>query len=133
MHLSLFGITETFICDRGTNFTDKSVKRMLKDSGIHQHLIARGVPRGNGQVERYVKTVLNLLRTEIDDKAEWPQIITKIQTTLNMTIQKTTGFTLIYLLTGVEGNTPDIRKLTESIPTGDISQNLEKDRKLAYA
>ena len=91
MHLSLFGITEKFIRDRGPNFTDKSFKQMLKDLCIHQNFIARGVPRGNGQVEKYVKTVLNLLRTKIGNKAEWPLTITKIQTTLNTTIQKTTG------------------------------------------
>lgn len=69
-YLGMFGITKKFICDRGTNFTDKSVKEMLRDLGIQQHLIAKSAPRGNGQVERYVGTVLNLLRTEIDIKAE---------------------------------------------------------------
>ena len=68
----MFGITKRFISDRGTNFTDKSVKKLLSELGIQHHLIAKSAPIVNGQVERYVAAVLNLLRAEIGVKAEWP-------------------------------------------------------------
>lgn len=132
IYLSMFGITKTFISDRGTNFTDNSVKKLLQDLGIKQHLIAKGTPRGNGQVERYVGTVLNLLRTDIENKSEWPNAISKLQTTLNTTVQKTTGFTPIYLLTGINGSIPDIKTLTQSIPLNDVPTTLENDRNLAH-
>lgn len=134
LYLSMFSLTKTLISDRGTNFTDKSVKDVLKNLGINHHLIAKSAPRGNGQVERYVSTVLDLLRTEIDNtnKSEWPSLLSKLQTTLNTTIQKTTGFTPLYLLIGAESSIPDIRTLTESIIETKISENLENDRKLAY-
>lgn len=131
-HLSMFGITKTLICDRGTNFTDKTVKGLLLELGIQQHLIAKSAPRGNGQVERYVGTVINLLRTEIENKSEWPNKIYKLQTALNTSVQKTTGFSPVYLLTGVEGNSPDIKSLTESLPLKCLPTNLLNDRKLAY-
>ena len=59
---------------------------------INQHLIAKSVPRANGQVERYVSTVLNLIRTEIKDKTEWPNNLTKLQHSFNTTVPKTTDF-----------------------------------------
>lgn len=133
LYLNMFGITKRLICDRGTNFTDKLVKTLLSELGIQQHLIAKSAPRGNGQVERYVGTVLNLLRTQISDKTEWPNVIQKLQTTLNTTVQKTTGFSPVYLLTGVEGNSADIKSLTECIAlTNNVPNNLINDRNLAY-
>lgn len=119
-------------CDRGTNFTDKTVKGLLLELGIQQHLVAKSAPRGNGQVERYVGTVINLLRTEIDNKSEWLNKIHKLQTVLNTSVQKTTGFSPVYLLTGVEGNSPDIKSLTESLSLKQLPTNLLNDRILAY-
>lgn len=131
LYLNMFGITKILISDRGTNFTDKLVKQSLLELGVQHHLIAKSAPRGNGQVERYVGTVVNLLRTEVDNKSDWPSIIHKIQTSLNTTVQKSTGFSPIYLLTGVDGNTPDINAITELIPK-DPPNNLLNDRNLAY-
>lgn len=43
---------------------------MVSDLGIHQHLITKSIPRGNGQIERYVTIVLNMLRVKISNKPE---------------------------------------------------------------
>lgn len=51
---------------------------------------------------------------------------------LNSNTQKTTGFSPIYLLTGIHGSIPDITTLTESIPKINSSEDLENNRKLAY-
>lgn len=64
IHLSLFGFTKVLITNRGTDFTDKAVKELLTKLEINHHLIAKSASRGNGKVESYVSTVLNLLRTE---------------------------------------------------------------------
>jgi transposase InsO family protein len=132
-YLSIFGITRRLICDRGTNFTDHCVKELLSMLQIKQHLIAKSAPRGNGQVERYVSTVLDTLRVEIDEKSEWASSVLKLQTVLNNSVQKTTGFTPIYLLTGHSDGNPDIRTLTDNFSaTINKNTNLETDRQLAY-
>ncbi|XP_066251424.1 uncharacterized protein, partial [Euwallacea similis] len=132
LYLNMFGITRRLICDRGTNFTDSLVQKSLLELGIQQHFITKSAPRGNGQVERYVGTVTNLLRAEITNKTEWPNVIQKLQNTLNTTAQKTTGFSPVYLLTGVEGSSPDVKTLTASISLKDVPNNLLSDRELAY-
>lgn len=132
-YLNIFGNTARFISDRGTNFTDRSVKELLSSLKINHHLIAKSAPRGNGQVERYVSTILNLLRTEIEIKAKWPNLASKLQHTLNSTVQGSTGFSPFYLLTGLNGDDKDIQALTKHFAniTGNNSA-LERDRKLAY-
>jgi transposase InsO family protein len=136
IYLNIFQTTKRFICDQGTNFTDQCVKDLLSEMRIELHLIAKSAPRGNGQVERYVSTVLDLLRTEIESKpakSEWTSVIPKLQFTLNNTVQKSTGFSPLYLVTGQEISSPDITVLTSSIlPTLATGQNLEKNRILAY-
>jgi hypothetical protein len=116
--VNIFQTTKRFICDQGTNFTNQCVRDLLSEMRIELHLIAKSVPRGNGQVERYVSTVLDLLRTEIESKpvkSEWTSVIPKLQFTLNNTVQKSTGFSPLYLVTGQEISSPDITVLTNSI------------------
>jgi hypothetical protein len=53
-------------------------------------------------------------------------VISKLQFTLNNTVQKSTGFSPLYLVTGQEISSPDITVLTNSIlPTLATGQNLE--------
>lgn len=108
------------------------MKSLLSKLSIQHHLIAKGAPRGNGQVERYVSTVLDLLRSEITDKSEWTSAIFKVQTALNTSVQKTTGFSPLYLLTGQNDSNSDIRALTTSVFAIDDNSNLKNDRVLAH-
>lgn len=86
--LSLFGTTKRIITDKGTNFSSKQTKELLKRMDIEIHYIATGASRANGQAERYVSTVLNLLACEVSRGSEWSSVVHKIQLTLNTTIQK---------------------------------------------
>jgi hypothetical protein len=77
--------------------------------------------------------MLDTLRVEIDKKSEWASSVLKLQTGLNNSVQKTTGFTPIYLLTGHNDGNPDIRTLTDNFSaTINKNTNLETNRQLAY-
>jgi hypothetical protein len=58
-----FGVPKRIISDRGTSFTSNGFKVFTDQFGIAHHLNAVGMPRGNGQVERYNRTILNSLAT----------------------------------------------------------------------
>ncbi|KAF7272983.1 hypothetical protein GWI33_014270 [Rhynchophorus ferrugineus] len=106
---------------------------MMNTLNIKLHLIAKSAPRANGQVERYVSTVINLLRTELTEKAEWPNVSQKLQNALNTTVQKTTGFSPMYLLTGQNNSTYEIEALTDMILPKIRNRNVNlEDRMLAY-
>ncbi|KOB73848.1 Transposon Ty3-I Gag-Pol polyprotein [Operophtera brumata] len=51
---------------RGTNFTSNQVQSMFREMQIEHHMISTGTPRSNGQVERYVATITNMLTTTIN-------------------------------------------------------------------
>jgi hypothetical protein len=131
-HLLLFGTPARMISDRGTNFTDKKVRDLLNGLKIEHHLIATAAPRANGQVERYVATVITLLAVEIQKVSEWTSVVPKVQLTLNSTVQKTTGFTPLHLLIGADTNVPQVQSLVDSVPQNVIKIDLRQDRDLAY-
>jgi hypothetical protein len=130
--LLLFGTPARMISDRGPNFTDKKVRDLLNGLKIEHHLIATAAPRANGQVERYVATVITLLAVEIQKVSEWTSVVPKVQLTLNSTVQKTTGFTPLHLLIGADTNVPQVQSLVDSVPQNVIKIDLRQDRDLAY-
>ncbi|KAF9408849.1 hypothetical protein HW555_011597 [Spodoptera exigua] len=121
------------VTDRGTNFTSEPVRSFLRDMQINHHMIATGTPRSNGQAEKYVGTIINMLTTTVNDSSEWPSVLWKIQLSLNTTMQKSTGFSPTRLLIGCNGNIPPIQARLDEIQDNDYIQNndSEADRDLA--
>ncbi|CAH1380935.1 unnamed protein product, partial [Tenebrio molitor] len=54
------GKPRRIIADRGTAFTSTMFRNFLSEQQVELHHIATGMPRGNGQVERVMRTVFNL-------------------------------------------------------------------------
>lgn len=89
----VFGNPKRLICDAGSAFTSSLFKGFCKDRDIRLHIVATAVPRSNGQVERYNKTVLDALRSMGADKDnnKWDQNVASIQQGINSTVNKTTS------------------------------------------
>lgn len=89
----VFGNPKRLICDSGSAFTSKLFTAYCKERNIRTHIIATAVPRANGQVERYNRTILEALRSMGADTEnnKWDQHITNIQQGINSTINKTTS------------------------------------------
>ncbi|CAF4941670.1 unnamed protein product [Pieris macdunnoughi] len=63
--------------------------------------------RENGQVERYTRTLLNMLRTAVNHrKSEWAKELWQLQFILNLTKQKTTQTSALNHLIGHDSATP---------------------------
>lgn len=131
--VTLFGSPTLVITDRGTNFTSNQVQSLFRELEIEHHMISTGTPRSNGQVERYVATITNMLTTSINDLSEWPNVLWKVQLSLNTTIQKSTGFSPLRLLIGIEGNIPSIQARLADVVDESIRPiiNVQTDRQLA--
>lgn len=121
------------VTDRGTNFTSEHVRSLLRGMQINHHMIATGTPRSNGQVEKYVGTIINMLTTTANESSEWPSVLWKIQLSLNTTIQKSIGFAPSRLFIGCNGNIPPIQARLDEIQDNDSVQDIdaEADRDLA--
>ncbi|CAF4941677.1 unnamed protein product [Pieris macdunnoughi] len=72
--------------------------------------------RENGQVERYTRTLLNMLRTAVNHrKSEWAKELWQLQFILNLTKQKTTQTSALNHLIGHDSATPVIRTLVRDV------------------
>lgn len=124
--ISLFGTPSTIVCDRARMFESAAFQDWVSELGSSMHFITPGMHRENGQVERYCRTVLNMLRIEVNNRgASWSNVLWKVQLTLNITKQATTRTSALQLLTGVEGTTPVLRSLVRDIALSDSHPNRE--------
>lgn len=87
-----FGTPTRIITDRGTAFTSNTFERYCKDLNISHILNATATPRANGQVERTNRTLLNSVRTLIEQNNEqnWESKLRQIQWTINTTTNSVT-------------------------------------------
>lgn len=128
--ISLFGVPRLIITDRGRMFESAEFIKFLSDISCDIHYITPEMHNSNGQVERYVRTVLNMIRIEANHKgASWSEQTWRLQLVLNMTKQKTTQASPLNLLVGIDATTPIIQSLVRDVAL-DCSQNREAWREL---
>lgn len=85
----------------------------------------------NGQVERYIRTILNMLRIEVNHKASsWSEALWKLQLVLNMTKQKTTQASPLNLMIGTDATTPLIRNLIRDVTIEGTNRNRDAWREM---
>lgn len=117
--MSLFGVPKLIVADRGRMFTSNEFVSWISELGSDIHYITPEMHRSNGQVERYMRTVLNMLSLEVNHKnTSWSETLWKLQLVLNMTKQKTTQASALNLMIGIEATTPVIRALIRDVPSG---------------
>lgn len=86
-----FGNPRRIIADAGSAFTSHAFREYCSNKNIRLHTVATGMPRSNGQVERFNKTILEAMRTMGADLTEdrWDQCTKPLQQALNSTFHKT--------------------------------------------
>jgi hypothetical protein len=128
---SLFGAPKRIITDAGRNFQNLDLAKFLDQWGVKYHFVTPDVHRGNGQVERYMRTIMNLIRIEVSVQSEWSSHLWKIQLVLNTTIQKTIGMTPLQALLGIRASTPLVQSMVQNL-TDDVRpiRNINADREL---
>jgi hypothetical protein len=95
-------------------------RNFLSEHQVELHHIATGMPRGNGQVERVMRTVFNLLRASLTDQKEstWVEALANIETVINSTVHATTGFAPTVLQLGSNPRLPaTVQMLPEVVAT----------------
>ncbi|KAJ2937541.1 hypothetical protein O0L34_g19049 [Tuta absoluta] len=96
----------------------------INELGCDLHHITPEMHHANGQVERYVRTVLNMLRIEVNHKnAAWPETLWRLQLVLNITKQKTIQASPLHVLIGTEATTPVIRSLVRDVALETTTPN----------
>nr|CAI5841376.1 unnamed protein product [Callosobruchus analis] len=138
--ISIFGTPKRLISDAGKAFVSSKCKTFCEENGIRHYTTAVAVPRGNGQVERFNRTILDSLATtgaKMDTK-DWDKHIDKVQLGINSTINSTIKTTPGEVLFGIKLNSKseryinhvyepaitDVTKLRQ-----EVFERLEENRK----
>lgn len=96
-----FGIPGRIHHDQGREFDNQLFHCLEKYCGVTRSRTTPYHPQGNGQVERFNKTLLAMLRTLPESqKSHWKNHVNKVVHAYNSTRNDATGFSPFYLLFG---------------------------------
>ena len=102
-----FGFPERIHSDQGGEFTSKLFQELQHLAQIRASTTTPYHPQGNGQTERMNRSVCNMLKTLSEaDKRDWKAHLPKLAFAYNSTVNKTTGFSPMYLMFGPESRLP---------------------------
>ncbi|XP_049819699.1 uncharacterized protein LOC126264709 [Aethina tumida] len=122
------GRPKRIIADRGTAFVASKFREFLNDNSVELHLIATGVPRGNGQVERVMRSLFNAMRAVLNEKDEnkWTKVLPDIEDDFNVTVNKSTGFAPWILMFGENRRLRATNELLNGVPiqTSDVDAEI---------
>lgn len=78
--VSLFGVPKLIVTDRGRMFEFGDFVSWVTELGSDLHYITPEMHHANGQAEHYIRTILNMLRIEVNHKASsWSEALWKLQ------------------------------------------------------
>lgn len=96
-----FGCPARFHSDRGPNFESALMQQLCEMYGIAKSRTTAYHPAGNGSVERFNQTLLNMLRTLEEGKQNhWPEYLPELVHAYNNTVHSATGYAPSFLMFG---------------------------------
>ncbi|XP_027874875.1 uncharacterized protein LOC114145478 [Xiphophorus couchianus] len=97
----IYGFPKRIHSDQGANFESLLIKELLDMAGIQKSHTTPYHPMGNGIVERYNRTLGNMIRAlPPQSKSRWPQMLRMLTFCYNCTEHETTGFAPFFLMFG---------------------------------
>lgn len=124
----IFGDPSCIVTDRGTAFTSSSFESYCESNNIKHLLIATGVPRGNGQVERINRIVISLLtKLCAEDSKAWYKSVGRVQQFINSSPPRSTKISPFRILTGLEMRTKYDKQLKDILDE-DVLNELQEEK-----
>ncbi|GJQ73841.1 hypothetical protein Trydic_g18778 [Trypoxylus dichotomus] len=81
-----YGKPLRLISDRGSAFTSAAFKNFMEESNVEHVLIAVGMPRANGPIERLNRDIIPMLVKVTENPAKWDEVLEKVEYAINSTV-----------------------------------------------
>ena len=102
-----FSVPEQLHADQGRQFESQLMSEVCKLLGIHKTRTTPYHPQSDGLMERFNRTMLNMLAAcAKDNPFDWEKHIRKICMECNSSVQASTGFAPFYLMFGWRAKLP---------------------------
>ena len=130
-------IPEQLHSDQGRQFESKLIAEVCHLLNIHKTRTTPYHPQSDGLVERFNRTLLDMLSTCTKDYPfDWEHHIRKVCMAYNSSVQASTGYTPFYLMFGRQARLPldvmyETSRPTSSSP-GEYALALQKQLRTAY-
>ena len=96
-----YGFPAVLHSDKGANFESNVIRKLCEMPGVKKSKNTPYHPMGNGMVERYNKTLLNILGTLSEDQAtDWKSYVSTLTHTYNAAEHESTGYAPFFLMLG---------------------------------
>ena len=124
----VYGLPERIHSDQGRNFESELMRQLCHLYGIQKSRTTPYHPQGNGQCERFNRTLHDLLRTlPPAQKARWPHHLPQLLFAYNTTAHSATRATPYELLFGRPAALP-VDHLLNSVPSGESVEWVEQHK-----
>ena len=127
---AVLGKPETVISDNGPQFASKEFRAFCQEWGIKHRLVTPYHPQSNGEVERFFRTVMKIIRICMSKREDWKVPLEKFLLAYRNTPHCTTGVSPAELLLGKQTSSklPQLKPIN-TVPNEVIQRDTMKKQK----